>query len=440
MKKRLLFRVVTVTLALVLILGTLGGCSPKQEVLMELEGKTFGLNTYEFLLSRTKGNLDYAGYNVKSDSFWDTVVELDSGITYGEYYKNRVLYEAKLFLAAEVIFDQLGLTLPDSEYEKIDQDIDDFIIGDADGSKSQMNSLLAGYGYNIDMLRELYILEAKVAYLKNYLYGSDGSKIAANVKQDYLNNYAVAFKHILIRSFYYVYQTDENGDDIYYLPNENNEKVNNIAYDVKNGTTKLDEFGKMIVDKNESPIYYTSDGKIAYDKVNGVRALKYDGDGNPITKTYSPEKLSENKALAEEILAGVEKEDYAMFESFIDEYEAAGLDEVITDNEMCFVYTTGDNSGGDVFNDLADKLAVADDGAVLMHSSEYGYHVMIKYEMPKDAASNKEYSDQLTDLVERVADYLYSNRCSEVAQSITVHNDIYAKAPSMKEVAINHDY
>ena len=440
MKKRLFFRITLLAVAFALMLCTLAGCSPKQEVLMELDGKTFGANTYAFLLSRTKGNLDHAGYNVKSASFWDTVVDLDSGITYGEYYKNRVLYEAKLFLAAEVIFDELGLTLPDSEYTKIDQDIEDFIVGDADGSKSQMNSLLSEYGFNIDMLRELYVLEAKVEYLKTYIYGANGEKIAANVKQDYLNQYAVAFKHILIRSFYYEYQTDENGDDIYYLPKENNEKVNNIAYDLENGSTKLDERGKIILDKNESPIYYTADGKIAYDKENGVRALKYDSNGDPITKKYSTEELAENKELAEEILAGVKKDDFAMFESFIAEYEAAGLDEVITDNEMCFVYTTGDNSGGDVFNDLADKLEAADNGEVLMHTSEYGYHVMIKYPIPTDAASNKDYSEALDGLVERVADYLYTNRCLDKTENIIVNNDIYATTPSMKEVAINHDY
>lgn len=440
MKKRLFFRAVTLTLAFLLTLGTLGGCSPKQEVLMELEGKTFGANAYAFLLSRTKGNLDYAGYNVNSSTFWDTVVELDGGTTYGEYYKNRVLYEAKMFLAAEVLFDELKLTLPESEYEKIDQEIEDFIVGDADGSRSQLNSMLADYGFNIDMLRELYILEAKVAYLQDHLYGSEGEKIAANVKQDYLDNYSVAFKHILIRSFYYVYETDENGDDIYYLPKENNEKVNNIAYDTENGTTKLDELGKIITDKNESPIYYTADGKIAYDKKNGVRALKYDSGGDPITKKYSTEELAENKALAEEIVAGVESGDYGMFESYIAEYEASGLDAIITDNQMCFVYTTGNNSGGDVFNDIADKLVSMSNGDVAMLSSEYGYHVMMKYKMPDDAASDKEYSKELSDLVSRVANKLFEDKCFEKAKNITVNNEIFAKTPSMKEIAINHNY
>ncbi|MBQ9162048.1 MAG: hypothetical protein IJX74_02100 [Clostridia bacterium] len=438
MKKNLLFRLVALALALVLTVGVFSGCS-QQKTLMELDGQKFSANMFELLLSRTKGNLESMGYNVKSSSFWDTVVELESGITFGEYYKQIVLHNAKLYLAAAVMFDEEGLTLPQSTYDSIDQDIEDYIVGDADGSKSQFNSMLSAYGVNVDILRELYVMEAKYEYLREYTYGNDGSKIAANVKQTYLDEYAVAFKHILIRSFYYEYQTDENGDEIYFLPNDNNEKVNNIAYDVKNGTTKLDEFGKIILDKNDSPIYYTADGKIAYDKENGVRALKYDEGGYPISKKYSTEQLAENKALANEILASVEKDDFAMFESYIDEYEAAGLDQVITDNEMCFVYTTGDNSE-DVFNDLADELAGVDDGTVLMYPSDYGYHVMIKYKMPTDAASNEEYSQQLDDLPERVADYLYNNKCTEKAKSITVDDEVFAESLSMKEVGINKYY
>lgn len=439
MNKRLLFRLTALLLALILTAGMLSGCAAKPKTLMQLDGKTFSINAFQLLLSRTKGNLDSAGYNVKSDSFWDTVIELESGITFGEYYQNIVLHNAKLYLAASVMFDEEGLTLSKATLDSIDQDIDDLIVADADGSKSKMNSILSSFGVNLDILRDLYIMEAKYEQLKEHLYGEKGSKIAANVKEDYLQKNSVAFKQILVRSYYYVYETDDNGDDVYYLTDENNGKTSNISYDLKNGTTKLDEFGKIILDKNEDAVYFTADGKIAYDKEKGVRAHKYDSNGNPISKPYSTDELKENKALAEEIVAGVEKGDFAMFDSYIAEYEAADLDEVIAEDGLCFLYTTGDNSST-VFNDIAYELVKMEVGEVTMISSDYGYHVVMKQELPEGASSNKEYSEWFSDLANRVADFLYENKCTEKAEKITVDNEVFAQSPSMKEVAINHYY
>lgn len=438
MKKRLILRLAALLLALLTALGTLGACSARQKVLMELEGHTFSANMFELLLSRTKGNLETAGYNVKADSFWDTIIDLESGITHGEYYKNIVLQSAKLYLAAAVIFDNEGLTLSQSVLDGIDQDIQDAMNADADGSKSQMNSILSTFGVNLDILRELYILEAKYSLLQEHLYGTDGSKIAAGVKEDYLSKNGVAFKQILIRAYYYVYETDENGDDIYYLINQNNGKISNVAYDIENGTTKLDEFGKIIIDKNEDPIYFTPDGRIAYDKVNGVRSHKYDG-GTPISKPYSTEELKEHKALAEEIIAGVASKDYARFESYIAEYEASGLDEILAEDGLCFLYTTGDNTSA-VFNDIADKLVEMDSGDVAMLTSEYGYHVLMKYDVPKGATSDSQYSEWFKDLPKRVSNYLYNQKCLEMAEKIKVYDDIFVAAPSMKEVGINYHY
>ena len=59
---------------------------------------------------------------------------------------------------------------------------------------------------------------------------------------------------------------------MYYLPNENNEKVSNIAYDKETGHTRTDKDGKTVTDSNGADVYYTDDGRIAYDRKNGVRA------------------------------------------------------------------------------------------------------------------------------------------------------------------------
>jgi hypothetical protein len=425
-------------LALALPLA-LTSCSEKLGTpLLTLEDETLTENMFLLLLSRVKGNLATSGYSVSSDTLWDTVISSD-GTLYDEYVIQSTLQEAKEYVAAAVMFDELGLTLSDSTLDEIDTEIQDMIDGRAGGSKSEFNSLLSAYGANVDILRALYIMEAKYSAVITSLYGSDGSKIADNVLQEYLDSNAVCFRQLLIRSFYYVYETDLNGDEIYYLSEENNGKVSNIAYDTEKGSPRLDEFGKTIVDANGDTVYYTSDGRIAYDTESGVRAYVYDSNGNVQTQVYSSEELAAHREAANEVLSQVQTSGVAVFESLLEEYEVAGDEAYITDGSYCFLYTTGDN-GYDYLNDIADTLADMEVGEAAILDTEYGCHVILRYAMPSDAASNDDYSDWFSDLVSRVVEQLFSAKCAPYVERITVDSDVFAALPSMKEVAVNYYY
>lgn len=438
MKTTIIRRLTSVVLCVALLTGALlmTACSGKGTPLLELDGKTISVNQYQLLLSRVKGSLAYAGYSVDSSTFWDMVIDSD-GNTYDEYFRNAALMDAKRYLAALAIFEEEGLVLPQSYKDAIDEDIDEY-IRDA-GSKSALNSRLSVYGVNVDMLRDLYEIEAKYAYVQDYLYGPNGEKIAANVRLEYLQEYAVCFKQVLIRAFDYVYETDLNGDEIYYLVEENNAKVNNIAYDTVKGNTRLDEFGEVITDKNGANVYFLDNGSIAYDKENGVRAIEYDENGSAKTVKYSAEELAEHKEAAEEILANVEKGDYAAFEALLEEYEVSDEDAFVTDGAYCFLYTTGDNDY-DYLNDIADVLAESEEGTVRMISSEYGYNVVMKYPIPEDAVTNTAYEDWFGDLTERVSAKLFHTKCTPYMDKVTVNSDEFSKLPSMKQVGSNYDY
>ena len=438
MKTSLPRRLVAVLLCLTLLAGAVAmtACSKKSNTLLELDGYTISVNQYRLLLSRVKASLYYGGYSVNSDTFWDMVIDSD-GNTYDQYFRNAALNDAKRYLAAAVLFDKEGLVLPQSYKDAIEEDIEEY-IRDA-GSKSALNNSLSAYGVNIDMLRDLYLLEAKYAYLQTYLYGADGEKIAANVRHEYLTEHAVAFKQVLIRSFDYVYETDLNGDAVYYKVGENNAKVNNIAYDTVNGDPRLDEYGKTIVDKNGDTVYYLPNGSIAYDKTNGVRSVVYDANGVAKTVKYSSEKLAEHKAAAEEMLTLVAKGDYAAFEALMEEYQVSGDDAFVTDGEYCFLYTTGDNAY-DYLNDIADALAESENGTLRMVTSEYGYNVVMKYPIPEDAVTNSAYEEWFADLTDRVVAKLFHNKCAPHMEKVTVNNEAFAALPSMKQVATNFSY
>ena len=431
-------RFVAVLLCLSLLAGAcaLTSCAGKSPVVMELEGQTLTANQFQFMLSRLKGNMGYLGYNVADASFWNTIID-DQNNTYDSYFRNAVLEDARRYLAAQAIFEERGLTLPQSYLDQIDEDIEEY-TRDA-GSKSALNSRLSAYGFNVDMLRDFYIMEAKYDYLQVVVYGADGELLANEARMSYLKEHAVGFKQVLIRAFDYVYETDLNGDVIYYLPSENNAKVNNIAYDTELGEPRPDEHGKTIVDKNGDTVYFLSDGKIAYDKEKGVRAMVYDEKGELKTIKYSAEVLAQHKAAAEELMVAVDKGDYAAFESLLEEYEVSGDEAFVTDGSFCFLYTTGDNSY-DYLNDIADALAEAEEGELRMISSEYGYNVVMKYPIPSDALTNTAYEEWFTDLTDRVVAKQFHTLCKPYMEKVVVDQEVYTTVPAMKDIAINTSY
>ena len=438
MKTTALRRLLPVILCLTLLVGALTfcACSPKSPVLLELDGISLTAPQYQFFLSRVKGSLYYTGYNVESESFWNMIID-DQNNTYDDYFRNAVLDDARRYVAALTIFEEKGLVLPQSYLDQIDEDMEEY-LRDA-GSKSTLNTLLGAYGVNADMLREIYVMEAKYDYLQKVIYGADGELLSADARMAYLNEHAVCFRQVLIRAFDYVYEKDLNGDDVYYLPSENNAKVNNIAYDTVNGDVILDEYGKIITDKNGDDVYYLPDGKIAYDKERGVRALTYDKNGDAVTVRYSTEQLAEHKAAAEEILATVEAGDYAAFESLLSEYEISEDDAFVTDGAYCFLYTTGDNSF-DYLNDIADTLADAKEGELHVINSEYGYNVVMKYPMPSDAVTNTAYEEWFSDLTDRIIAKQFHTMCKPYMEKVTVDKDVFATIPSMKDIATNVTY
>ena len=438
MKNRALRRLLAVLLCLGLLAGALGltACANKGTPLLTLDQHTISVNQYQFLLSRVKGSLGYAGYNVNSESFWNMIID-ENNTTYDAYFKKAALDDARRYLAAMVIFEEKGLTLPQETLDKIDTEIEDYI--NAAGGKSALNTELSGYGVNLDMLRDLYVMEAKYSYLQDTIYGPKGELLAAEARMAYVREYMVGFRQILIRAFDYVYETDANGDVIYYLPNENNAKVNNIAYDMEKGDVRLDEFGKIIRDKNGDDVYYLPDGKIAYDTEKGVRAYTYDEQGNLKTKKYSPEELAKHKEAAEEIMMSVEKGDYAAFESLMEEYQISGDDAFVTDGELCFLYTTGDNNY-DYLNDIADALAACDEGEIRMISSEYGYNVVMKYKIPDDAVTNSDYTEWFSDLTTRVIAKQFHTLCKPYMDQVKLDEKAFATLPAMKDVESNLDY
>ncbi len=446
MKKTVFVRALTPALCILLLVCTLGlsGCGAQETPLLTLDGQTISVNHFELLLSRVKG------MNSQFNQ-WSSVTDLQTGTTYDEMTRRAELENAKLTLAALVLFEQEGLTLPADTYDKIDQKIQDFINADADGSKSTFNGVLSAFGINMDILRDIYIKEAKATYVKNYLFGED--KLTDGVRGEFLEDNAAAFKQITVRAWEYVYLTDENGDIIYYKTNENNARVNNIAYDKTNGYLRpidtIDGNDKPIfeTDHNGDSIYFVSPDSdhIAYDKENGVPAHKTGVDGQKLIRDFEQaERKDLENGLVAELLSSVKNGTMTNFEEKMNAYYDSLMDADAGAAEMAFLYTVENyyigKNGAEMLTDLSDALREMQVGEVRLVESEAGYHIIMKYDIPRDAATNTTYAKWLEDLDDLITDQLFRTRCADMITRIVVDNDAWNTLPTMALVNANFYY
>lgn len=378
--KKILKKLVATVLALAMLALSLVGCSGGVNKAMKLEGESLSVNMIQLFLSRMKGTLasSYAyGESALADSFWDTVMSSD-GTTYNDFYTNEVLEDAKTYLAALYAFEQEGLKLPKATIDEIDEEIERMIEDDADGSKNTFNSMLKAYGVNHKMLREAYIMEAKIAMLNDHLFSSLDKSI---IEEYYQANY-VRFKQVFIYTYDLVYYTDENGDDIYYDTTDSKR----ISYD-KSAAVKKDSDGKTVKDANGDVVYVTEDGKIAYDKQNGRRSPVLDENGYQQKREYTKEELIAASDRAQLILEECEEKNYTLFDRLVEDY---GEDEGMVQYPNGYYMTK--NSEYDV-KEVLNTVFEMKVGEVKRVDSDYGIHIVMKYGLDEGAYDNKANAD-----------------------------------------------
>ena len=382
--KKIWARIFAIILTVGVIVTSFAGCSSRGKTVMELEGTELSVNMLQLFLSRKKGMLCsayYFGEDALSDSFWDTLMSA-SGETYNDHFTEEVIDNAKTYLAALHLFEKEGLEFPKSTVEEIDSEIDRLIKEDADGSKTTFNTILSPFGVNYKILREAYILEAKIAYLNDYLFGSDGSKISSELIEEYYQSKYVRFKHVFIYTYALVYETDADGNDIYYSLT-NGKK---ISYDTTK-TLKKDENGDPVLDKNGDKIYVDDEGKVAYDKKNGKRSPVMDENGYQLTRKYTEKELIEASDYATQVMAKCEEGNYTLFDTMVENYsEDEGMSEY---PNGYYLTRESDYDSPEVLEALFDMK----EGEIRRVNSEYGIHVVMKYQLDEGGYANKDNSD-----------------------------------------------
>lgn len=204
---KIIKKITAFALALLMLLISLVGCSGYGTTVMELGGTKITENMIQFWLSRYKAQFEYyygdaicSQYDLDSvDQFWPLDADEATGETYDDVMSGFIYENAETYLCALYLFDQFGLSLPKETEEEVDTYIDELLENYASGSKAEFNALLGNYGINMKLLRELYLIDEKVDYLQEYLFGTGGTLGVTKIdKEEYYQANYVCMRQICI--------------------------------------------------------------------------------------------------------------------------------------------------------------------------------------------------------------------------------------------------
>lgn len=408
----------------------------KKEVInpiLELEdGTKIPLSFYELMLSRTKASIAREMGSEKLSEFFasESVVK---GKTNEEYYNEMVLESCKYYLVALSLFESERVELPQSYYDTIDQDIQDCIdISYIAGSEEKLNEILSGFGVDINTYRDAFIINAKYEYLHTHLYGEGGSKIAEHVKNGFMSEHYHRFRQILIPSYYYEYETDEMGDNMYFDP-----ETGNPVYDTENGEYKMGDNGNYLRDRYGVKIAFDKDGNILYNKEKGVLKIT-----SSTTRDYTTEELLLQKQKAESIKNSISPDNYSAFEAKAEELYIPVLEQgmSISDYFVSDIDRASYTGEYEYMETIYNTVSKMDEGDIEVVETKYGYHVIMKYDMIEGAYGESDYSIWFENFNTALITNLFNTKCESMLSGVKLNEENLAKAKSIKDIGINYDY
>lgn len=432
-KKIISFLLVCVMLLSVLSLASCGG-----KKVMEIEDSKISVSVYEveFFMTRMKGLLQNYGYNVSSSAWWGTIMN-SQGLTVDEYYRTRTLKDVSQYMIAQYLFDKEDLEISKEEKRQIDDAID--VLIDFAGSKNALNAILAEYGVNINILRDIYIGELKMDKVKEHFFGLDGLKAEGGEarKQEFLEQNYACYKEVFLAAYYYETETDRFGDVIYFT----DEKANKIAYDTKNGVTRKDIYNPSRLETDEfgDVVYYTDESakKIAYD-TTGYPKYKLDDKEQKIVKYHTAEKIDEIGKRAEELAATNKTPEE--FEQMISDYSEGehGSEKRYLRVESGYYGAQSEHHA--YLDEIASSVTEMKFGECRVVDSGAGFHIIYKAEHDKAAYDDEEYKEIFAGFDSEFISMLYEELCENYEDMISIDDKVLEQLPDMKDVAANALY
>ena len=259
--KRIIASILTVILlAGMLVLAT--GCSPSYIVTAKGEKQDIGYYSFYVHWQRDyfKALLQSSGYDLNSS--------LDNYYSQTETVRQTIVSTAKSqylsFLMVNMVFENLGLTLPEEDTAAIRKVYDEEWIKTY-GEKG-MKNILKELGLKEEQFLELLSVERKSNAIVEYYYGPGGSlEITEQDKKEYFEKNYIRFKYVLLS------KVDDDDDK---LANETIEKLRTLASTIKTAVDGGEPIGKYIEAHSED-----------YNKITDKMTAQEKADAEAANKT-----------------------------------------------------------------------------------------------------------------------------------------------------------
>ena len=302
-------------------------CNTNDNYIMSYKGTGAPESLYSYWVSTYKSNfLYYYNDGIDSNEFWDTLISDEE--TYEEYVTDWIDTEMKYRTVALWLFDEYKLTVPEETISEIDADIAEKL--EYAGSREEINNDLAKMGMNLDMLREVYIANAKYDILYEYLYGTGGINAPTpKEKAAYYNKNYYCLKYITIYSGA-ILKTDESGNYVYddsgqieleTLSEEEKAKKQEIIDKIVEGVESGGDFDEYISEFSE--VDYS-------DYPNGffVSENDYSRFGSDIVKAAKELNIGEVRTVSDENVTYIIKKFELPSYTSLDENDLAQLEDM----------------------------------------------------------------------------------------------------------------
>ena len=415
-------------LALLLALSfVLSGCSAHGVTLITAGDNQISVNVFQLYLSRMKWSLYATGENVNNPNYWNQYITLD-GKTYNEHYTSQVLEGLKQISAALYLYDELGLSLSAEDEALIDELIETFIEVEGEGSETKLNSILAAYGANTTVLRDSYVIEAKLNQLKAELYGKNGSKLTSVVMEEFYRQSYYRGYQLSVANYYYDHEKDAEGNAVYYQTKTANDGTVSltakIAYDTENGVATEEK------DKNGDTVYRLRKdddtlGGIAYNKRTGSVKYLFDSEGEYIEKFYTTEEMQARYENLEKIAKDCLHNEQ-LFLEYAEFSDSSAFNETYAPNGMYF--PLNGYMGDELFKTFAAELVKLEVGelAVVEYTSagKTHYYLLMRAELDNGAWSVEENSRWFQTMVNDTMEYMLQQKCQDYMQYVSVDENV----------------
>ena len=432
MKKKL----VAVLAALLCCVVLFSACASHGKTLIKAGKEEISVNVFQLYLSRMKGSLAQSGANVTSESYWKGYISIDH-TTVAEYYTAQVLEGLKHIAAAMILFEKKDLKLPQSTIDEIDAWIEEVIATDGEGSKTTLNSILAAYGANVTVLRDAAILEAKLALLKEHLYGVGGNLILDTSIEEYYKKTYYRGYQMQLANYYYDHEKDADGIAVRYTDDE----FKKVAYVSAATLEKLSESerAKYVTVAREGEyatkygakygdniVLYRDGGDevVAYDKDNGVINYRYDSKGELIIKNYTDEEMQARLQRAEQIATQCIGDEAKFLEYARELSDNSDFNNTYAPNGMYF--GLGTYSADTAFGTFATELAKLEVGGTCVLESDSGYYVLMRAELDTGAWQNEENSRWFSTLRGLTLEYMLQEQTAMYLSQVSVDEALLA--------------